>query len=131
MKIYSPKSIIFPECNSYENLFTHEYHISRGQRQRGIWYSWVNKFSYFPIFNVFFALKKPDVLFLFKKYWRYVSIFKYIDAMLLNLDPDRVYTCSKQFSSKPIHRGSQLYFHIARYMLKEKGGHFFCCPKWK
>jgi hypothetical protein len=27
------------------------------------------------------------------------------------------------------HRGSQLYFHIARYMLKEKGGHFFCCPK--
>jgi hypothetical protein len=23
-----------------------------------------------------------------------------------------------------IHRGSQLYFHIARYMLKEKGGHF-------
>jgi hypothetical protein len=24
-----------------------------------------------------------------------------------------------------IHRGSQLYFHIARYMLKEKGGHFF------
>ena len=28
-----------------------------------------------------------------------------------------------------IHRGSQLYFHIARYMLKEKGGHFFCCPK--
>jgi hypothetical protein len=23
------------------------------------------------------------------------------------------------------HRGSQLYFHIARYMLKEKGGHFF------
>ena len=30
-----------------------------------------------------------------------------------------------------IHRGSQLYFHIARYMLKEKGGHFFCFPKWK
>ena len=26
-------------------------------------------------------------------------------------------------------RGSQLYFHIAMYMLKEKGGHFFCCPK--
>ena len=22
------------------------------------------------------------------------------------------------------HSGSQLYFHIARYMLKEKGGHF-------
>jgi hypothetical protein len=43
---------------------------------------------------------------IFKKYWRYVSIFKYIDAMLLNLDPDIVHsgprlhsTCSKQFSS--------------------------------
>jgi hypothetical protein len=31
----------------YENLFTQEYHISRGKRPRGIWYSWVNKFSYF------------------------------------------------------------------------------------
>ena len=31
----------------YENLFTQEYHIPRGQRLRGIWYSWVNKFSYF------------------------------------------------------------------------------------
>jgi hypothetical protein len=30
-KIYSPKSIIFP----------------LGQHPRGIWYSWVNKFSYF------------------------------------------------------------------------------------
>jgi hypothetical protein len=31
---------------------------------------------------------------IFFKYWRYVSIFKYmyIDAMLLNLDPDRIYT---------------------------------------
>ena len=41
-----------------------------------------------------------------KKNWRYVSIFKYIDTMLLNLDPDIVRsgpclhsTCSKQFSS--------------------------------
>ena len=29
------------------------------------------------------------------------------------------------------HRGPQLYFHIARYMLKEKGGHFFLLPKVK
>jgi hypothetical protein len=43
---------------------------------------------------------------IFKNYWRYVSIFKYIDAMLLNLDLDIVRfgprlhsTCSKQFSS--------------------------------
>jgi hypothetical protein len=41
---------------------------------------------------------------IFKKYWRYVSIFKYIDAMLLNLDSDIVRsgprlhsTCSKQY----------------------------------
>jgi hypothetical protein len=31
----------------YENLFTQEYHIARGYRPRGIWYSWVNTFSYF------------------------------------------------------------------------------------
>jgi hypothetical protein len=31
----------------YENLFTQEYHIPWGQCPRGIWYSWVNKFSYF------------------------------------------------------------------------------------
>jgi hypothetical protein len=43
-------------------------------------------------------VKKPDILFLFlKNIDTYVSIFKYIDAMLLNLDPDisvpdRVYT---------------------------------------
>ena len=51
-------------------------------------------------------MKKPDVLFLFKKNIDSVSIYKYIDAMLLNLDPDIVRsrlplhsTCSKQFSS--------------------------------
>ena len=51
-------------------------------------------------------MKKPDVLFLFLKNIDAVSIFKYIDAMLLNLDPDIVRfgpllhsTFSKQFSS--------------------------------
>ena len=32
----------------YENLFTHEYYIPLGRCPREIWYSWVNKFSYFP-----------------------------------------------------------------------------------
>jgi hypothetical protein len=31
----------------YQNLFTHEYHIPLGRCPQGIWYSWVNKFSYF------------------------------------------------------------------------------------
>jgi hypothetical protein len=31
-----------------ENLFTQEYHISREQRPRWIWYSWVNFFFIFP-----------------------------------------------------------------------------------
>ena len=31
----------------YENVFTQEYHIPWGQHPRGIWYSWVNKYSYF------------------------------------------------------------------------------------
>ena len=31
----------------YENVFTQENHIPWEQRPRGIWYSWVKKFSYF------------------------------------------------------------------------------------
>jgi hypothetical protein len=39
----------FIECwwGKCENLFTQEYHIPWGQRPRGIWYSWMNKCSYF------------------------------------------------------------------------------------
>ena len=42
------KTFIACGCRKYENLFTLEYHISLGRFPRGIWYSWVNKFSYFP-----------------------------------------------------------------------------------
>jgi hypothetical protein len=40
----------FIECRfrKNENLFTHEYHIPLGRCPQGIWYSMVNKFSYFP-----------------------------------------------------------------------------------
>jgi hypothetical protein len=30
-----------------------------------------------------------------------------------------------------LHRGSQLYFHITWYVLKEEGRTLFCCPKLK
>ena len=44
--------------------------------------------------------------------------------------PKLEYSCS--IWDPYTHRGSQLlYFHIARYMLKEKGGHFFLLPKVK
>ena len=46
----------------YENLFTQEYHIPWGQPPRGIWYSWVNKFSYFlnpHAINVLLYRMKP------------------------------------------------------------------------
>jgi len=46
----------------YENLFTQEYHIPRGRCPRGIWYSWVNKFSYFlnpHAINVLLYRMKP------------------------------------------------------------------------
>jgi hypothetical protein len=43
------KHYTFIACwwGKYENLFTQEYHIPWGQSPRGIWYSWVNTFSYF------------------------------------------------------------------------------------
>jgi hypothetical protein len=46
----------------YENVFTHEYHIPWGQRPKGIWYSWVNTFSYFlkpHAINVLLYRMKP------------------------------------------------------------------------
>jgi hypothetical protein len=46
----------------YENLFTHEYHIALGRCPQGIWYSWVNKFSYFlnpHAINVLLYRMKP------------------------------------------------------------------------
>ena len=57
--------IIYIYCmllREIENLFTQEYHIPWGQRPRGIWYSWVNKFSYFlnlHAINVLLYRMKP------------------------------------------------------------------------
>jgi hypothetical protein len=43
------KTFIACGFRKYENLFTHEYHIPLGRCPQGKWwYSWVNKFSYFP-----------------------------------------------------------------------------------
>jgi hypothetical protein len=42
------KTFIACRFKKYENLFTHEYHIPLRHCPQGIWYSWVNKFSYFP-----------------------------------------------------------------------------------
>ena len=42
------KTFIGGRFRKYENLFTHEYHIPLECCPQGIWYSWVNKFSYFP-----------------------------------------------------------------------------------
>jgi hypothetical protein len=42
------KSFIACGFRKYENLLTHEYHIPLGRCLKGLWYSWVNKFSYFP-----------------------------------------------------------------------------------
>jgi hypothetical protein len=42
------KTFIACRFRKHENLVTHEYHISLGHCPQGIWYSWVNKFSYFP-----------------------------------------------------------------------------------
>ena len=42
------KTFIACGFRKYENLFTHEYHIPLRRCPQGIWYSWVNKFAYFP-----------------------------------------------------------------------------------
>ena len=66
------KTFIACSFRKYENLFTHEYHIPLWHCSQGIWYSWVNKFSYFPhqhainvyIVYVWLCLISNDCIFL-------------------------------------------------------------------
>jgi hypothetical protein len=66
----------------YENVFTQEYHIPWGQRPRGIWYSWVNKFSYFlnpHAINVLLYRMKPRKHIYVKYCWQ--TYFKSIGTL--------------------------------------------------
>jgi hypothetical protein len=66
----------------YENLFTQEYHISRGQRPRGIWYSWVNTFSNYlnpHAMNVLLYRMKPRKHIHVKYCWQ--TYFKFIGTL--------------------------------------------------
>jgi hypothetical protein len=61
------KTLIACGFRKYENLFTHEYHIPLGRCPRGIWYSWVNTFSYFPhqhAINVYYYIRLYFTVFL-------------------------------------------------------------------
>ena len=52
----------------FENLFIREYHIHLGHCPRGIWYSWVNQFSYFPhqhAMNVLYEITDIRIAFTF------------------------------------------------------------------
>jgi hypothetical protein len=87
-----------------------KYHIS--WNDRSLYYIWcgfrkislAKSVSWYTEYLMYFfhCEETRRLVSIFKKYWRYVSIFKYIDAMLLNLDPDIVRsgprlhsTCSK------------------------------------
>jgi hypothetical protein len=66
----------------YENLFNQEYHIPWGQRPRGIWCSWVNKFSYFlnlHAINVLLYRMKPRKHIRVKYCWQ--TYFKSIGTL--------------------------------------------------
>ena len=66
----------------YENLFTKEYHIPWGQHPKGIWYSWVNTFSYFLnpyAINVLLYRMKPRKHIYLKYCWQ--AYFKSIGTL--------------------------------------------------
>ena len=53
------KTFIACGFRKYENLFTHKYHILLRHCPQEIWYSWVNKYSYFPhqhAINVYYCM---------------------------------------------------------------------------
>jgi hypothetical protein len=47
---------------NYEILFTHEYAIPLGRCPQGIWYYWVNTFSYFPHQHAIYVYYSPNAL---------------------------------------------------------------------
>ena len=62
------KIVIACGYRKYENLFTHEYHIHLGHCPWGIWYAWVNQFSYFPhqhAMNVLYEITDIRIAFTF------------------------------------------------------------------
>jgi hypothetical protein len=62
MKLCRRYTFIACWWGKYENVFTQKYHIPWGQHPRGIWYSWVNTFSYFlnpHAMNVLLYRMKP------------------------------------------------------------------------
>ena len=90
----------------YENLFTQEYHIPWGQRPRGIWYSWVNTFSYFlnpHAINVLLYRMKP------RKHIQHVHVKYCWHTYLKSIGTLSQTWIVQMFQGK--HRGSQLYFH--------------------
>ena len=65
------KTFIACRLRKNENWFSHEYHIPLGSCPQGIWYSCVNKFSYFPhqhAINVYY-------------YTSYINYHKYINLI--------------------------------------------------
>ena len=66
----------------YENVFNQEYHIPWGRRPKGIWYSWVNTFSYFlnpHAMNVLLYRMKPRKQIHVKYCWQ--TYFKSIGTL--------------------------------------------------
>ena len=92
---------------NYENAFpllTEEYHIPWGQRPRGIWYSWVTKFSYFlnlHAINVLFYRMKPRKHMHVQYWWQaYVKFIGTLSQTFKNHN----YKCSRKIVPKAFHR---------------------------
>ena len=56
------KTFMACEFRNYEHLFTHEYAIPIGRCPQGIWYYWVNTFSYFPHQHAIYVYYSPNAL---------------------------------------------------------------------
>jgi hypothetical protein len=96
----------------YENLFTQQYHIPRGQRPRGIWYSWVNKFSYFlypHAINVLWYRMKPRKHIYVKYCWQ--TYFKSIGT-LSEIFKNHIVTVANKCSYFPLQHAINVYYDL-------------------
>jgi hypothetical protein len=90
------KTFIACGFRKHENLFTHEYHIPLGCCPYEIWYSWVNKFSYFPhqhAINVYYHIQYCIICHIHKCYFAWITWsskfrlnFTYMSAIVLILE---------------------------------------------
>ena len=112
----------------YENVFTQEYHIPWRQRPIMIWYSWVNKFSYFlnpHAINVLLYRMKPRKHIHVKYCWQ--TYFKSIGTLSQTFKNHTHKWCVPSASDVFLSKNDNSGWKTCDAL---EGGEYDFCPVW-